>query len=94
MCDEPFESDEQAALAAVDAVDALCRDLSLPVRLAELGVTQEMAETLAAASMGSSMKKESGGNIASGMHNIDSSDHIIVPALHIFYQGSGMQWKY
>lgn len=57
VCGRHFEDDKAGALALADAVDALCRYLKLPVRLGELGVYESNADELAAASMGSSMRK-------------------------------------
>jgi alcohol dehydrogenase class IV len=54
---QPLPDDRDAALAAADAVEALCTYLKLPARLGELGVTPEGAPALAKASMGSSMSK-------------------------------------
>lgn len=52
-----FADDVSASLAAADEIEALCGYLGLPSRLSGLGVTQDMLDTLAHASMGSSMKK-------------------------------------
>ncbi|MGE5495177.1 MAG: iron-containing alcohol dehydrogenase [Burkholderiales bacterium] len=52
-----FADKAHASLMLADAVDELCAYLGLPRRLGELGVTPEMADELAQASMGSSMSK-------------------------------------
>ena len=57
MCSRAFADDTQAALAAVDVIANLCECVGLPSRLGELDVTEDILDTLAAASMGSSMKK-------------------------------------
>jgi alcohol dehydrogenase class IV len=57
VCGKPYTNETDAALAVSDAVAQLCADVGLPSRLGELGVTADMAEELAAASMGSSMSK-------------------------------------
>ena len=49
--------ERESALAAADAVAELCSYLGLPVRLRDLGVTQDIVPELAKASMGSSMSK-------------------------------------
>ncbi len=57
ICGGHFGGENDAALAVADAVAALCADVGLPARLSELGVTEDNADELAAASMGSSMSK-------------------------------------
>lgn len=54
---KPFADEKQASLAAVNVIDELCEHLDIPTRLGELGVTEDMVDTLAKASMGSSMSK-------------------------------------
>jgi len=54
---QPLPDEQEAALAAADAVETLCAYLKLPARLGEFGVTPEIAPELAKASMGSSMSK-------------------------------------
>ena len=44
-------TDEEAGLAAADAVDALCRELGLPRTLREAGVPEEGLEYIAAATL-------------------------------------------
>lgn len=57
VCNKTFDNETDAALAVADAVAKLCADVGLPSRLGAFGVTADMAEELAAASMGSSMRK-------------------------------------
>ena len=57
LCGCSFDDDKTASLAVADVIAQLCSDLGLPQRLGELGVTADMAGRLAAASMGSSMRK-------------------------------------
>ncbi len=57
LCGRTFSDEHNAALAAADVIADLCAALGLPSRLGELGVTEDAAELLAAASMGSSMSK-------------------------------------
>ena len=57
LCGRTFGDAQTGALAAADVIADLCAALGLPSRLGELGVTADMAEKLAAASMGSSMSK-------------------------------------
>ncbi len=57
ICGRDYADSKAGALAVADAVDALCRYLKLPAVLSELGVSVQNADELAAASMGSSMKK-------------------------------------
>ncbi len=52
-----FADGKHASLALADAVGELCGYLGLPSKLSELGVTTDMADKLAEASMGSSMSK-------------------------------------
>ncbi len=54
---QALPDEKEAALAAADAVEALCAYLNLPARLGELGVTHQTISELAKASMGSSMSK-------------------------------------
>ena len=44
-------TDEDAGLAAADAVDALCRELGLPRTLREAGVPEDGLEFVAAATL-------------------------------------------
>jgi alcohol dehydrogenase len=44
-------SDEEAGLAAADAVDRLCRQLNIPATLREVGVPEEGLEIIAAATL-------------------------------------------
>ena len=44
-------SDEEAGLAAADAVDRLCRQLKIPATLREVGVPEEGLELIAAATL-------------------------------------------
>ena len=37
---------EQAALAAVDAIEQMCRDLSIPARLRDVGATQDLFDEM------------------------------------------------
>jgi alcohol dehydrogenase class IV len=57
VCGRDYADDKAGALAVADAVEALCRYLKLPAMLNEMGVSEQNADELAAASMGSSMKK-------------------------------------
>lgn len=57
VCGKTFDNAKDAALAVADTVAALCADVGLPKRLSDLGVSEENADELAAASMGSSMSK-------------------------------------
>ncbi|MGI5920027.1 MAG: iron-containing alcohol dehydrogenase [Christensenellales bacterium] len=57
VCGRHYASDEDGARAVADAVAELALHLKLPVSLRELGVTEANVDELAAASMGSSMKK-------------------------------------
>jgi alcohol dehydrogenase class IV len=57
VCGKSYTNETDAALAVADSVAVLCADVGLPSRLGELGVTADMAEELATASMGSSMSK-------------------------------------
>jgi alcohol dehydrogenase class IV len=50
-----FSKVNQAADAAVEAIDELCRDLAIPQRLSELGVRREQLSDLVTASRGNSM---------------------------------------
>ncbi|MBT3318944.1 MAG: iron-containing alcohol dehydrogenase [Clostridia bacterium] len=49
--------DKTASMYAAYEIGALCKHLKMPGRLGELGVTVDMIDELAAASMGSSMSK-------------------------------------
>jgi alcohol dehydrogenase len=57
VCGRRYRDDSDGARAVADAVEELGRYLGLPVSLRELGVSEDSADELAAASMGSSMKK-------------------------------------
>jgi len=57
VCGKSYTNETDAALAVSDAVSDLCAEVGLPKRLGELGVTPDTAKELAAASMGSSMRK-------------------------------------
>lgn len=52
-----YADNKDAAMYAADKIAELCEYLGLPSKLSELGVTEDIIDTLAAASMGSSMSK-------------------------------------
>ncbi len=57
VCGRHYTDDSEGAAAVAEAVEALDRYIGLPKTLRELGVTENNMDELAAASMGSSMKK-------------------------------------
>jgi alcohol dehydrogenase class IV len=57
VCGRQYKNDEDGARAVADAIAELALYLKLPVSLRELGVTEANVDEVAAASMGSSMKK-------------------------------------
>jgi alcohol dehydrogenase class IV len=57
ICGRHYKDDTDGAKAVADAVEELGLYLKLPVSLRDLGVNESNVEELAAASMGSSMKK-------------------------------------
>ncbi len=57
VCGRHYADDKDGAAAVAEAVETLGRYVGLPESLRELGVSHSNADELAAASMGSSMKK-------------------------------------
>ncbi len=57
VCGRHFADDSEGAAAVAEAVEALGRYVGLPESLRVLGVSEDNLDELAAASMGSSMKK-------------------------------------
>jgi alcohol dehydrogenase class IV len=55
MLHRPFASAAAGADAAIDHIETLCRELSIPRRLSDLGVRREQVLELAQASRGNSM---------------------------------------